>query len=173
MPPLAVRAGDGEAVVLGGDVDPAARQLLDRVVGAAVAEGELEGVEADRPAEQLVAEADAEDRLLADQLADGADDVVERGGVAGAVGEEDEVGVLGEDLRRARPAGQQRHPAAALAELADDRELDPGVDADDVGAVALEDDGLGGRHGRGEVGARHRRLGGDPLARLGLRHRRR
>ena len=68
------------------------------MVGAAVAEGELVGLEADRAAEQLVAEADAEDGLLADQLADGVDDVVEGGGVAGAVGEEDDVGVLGEDL---------------------------------------------------------------------------
>ena len=72
------------------------------MVGAAVAEGQLEGLEADRAAEQLVAEADAEDRPLADQLADGLDDVVERGRVAGAVGEEDDVGVLGEDLLGAR-----------------------------------------------------------------------
>ena len=36
---------------------------------AAVAERQLEGLEADRAAEQLVAEADAEDRPLADQLA--------------------------------------------------------------------------------------------------------
>ena len=68
------------------------------MVGAAVAEGQLEGLEADRAAEQLVAEADAEDGLAADQLADGVDDVVERRGVAGAVGEEDDVGVLGQDL---------------------------------------------------------------------------
>ena len=48
------------------------------------------------------------------------DDVVERRRVAGAVGEEDEVGVLGEHLLGAGRAGQQRQPAVALAQLADD-----------------------------------------------------
>src|SRR4051794_38651196 len=69
-PRLSARSLDREAVVLRGDVDPPRRQLLDRVVGAAVAEGELEGLQADRTAEQLVAEADAEDGPLADQLTD-------------------------------------------------------------------------------------------------------
>ena len=149
------------------------REVLDRVVGAAVAERQLERLEADGAAEELVAEADPEDRPLADELADGRDDVVERGRVAGPVGEEDEVGVVGEDVLRRGVAGQQRHPAAALAELADDRELDPGVDADDVGPVAVEHDRLGRRHRAGEVGALHRGLGGDPLAGLGDRRRRR
>src|ERR1044072_7605333 len=66
---LAARPLDGEAVVLRGDLDAAAGQLLDRMVGAAVAEGQLEGLQADGAAEQLVAEADAEERLVADQLA--------------------------------------------------------------------------------------------------------
>ena len=96
-------------------------QVLDRVVGAAVAERQLEGLEADRAAEQLVAEADADDRPLADQLADGLDDVVERRRVAGAVGEEDEVGLAASSTSsRGRRAGQQGQPAIALAELADD-----------------------------------------------------
>ena len=88
-------------MVLRGDLDPAGLEVLDRVVGAAVAERQLEGLEADRAAEQLVAEADAEHRPRADELAERVDDVVERGRVAGAVGEEDRVGVAGE---RARPA---------------------------------------------------------------------
>ncbi len=40
--------------------------------------------------------------LLADQLAHGVDDVAERRGIAGAVGEEDDVGLLGEHLLGAR-----------------------------------------------------------------------
>src|SRR3954469_839694 len=39
---LARRSGDREAVVLARDRDPAGPQVLDRVVGAAVAEGQLE-----------------------------------------------------------------------------------------------------------------------------------
>src|SRR4051794_6122435 len=81
----AVRAEDGKAVVLRGDLDLAGGQVLDRVVAAAVAEGQLEGLQADRAAEQLVAEADPPDRLDADDLADRRDDVVERRGVAGPV----------------------------------------------------------------------------------------
>ncbi len=134
---LARRAPDGEAVVLGGDLDPAGAQVLDRMVGAAVAEGQLEGLQADRPAEQLVAEADADDGPLADQLAHGVDDVVERRGVAGPVGEEDEVRIAREHLVGRGRARKQRQPAIPLAELPNDRELDPGVDADHVGAVAV------------------------------------
>ena len=43
------------------------------MIGAAMAELQLVGLAAHREAEQLVAEADAEDRLLADELADVAD----------------------------------------------------------------------------------------------------
>ena len=85
-------------MVLGRDVDPAGLEVLDRVVGAAVAEGELEGLQADRPAEELVAEADADHRLLADHAAHVLDDVVEGAGVTGTVGEEDEIRVAGEHV---------------------------------------------------------------------------
>ena len=61
---------DGEAVVLRGDLDRAGLQVLHRLVRAAVAELELERLRAAGQAEQLVAQADAEDRLLAQQAAD-------------------------------------------------------------------------------------------------------
>ena len=93
LQPRARLAAHREAVVLRGDRDAAGAQVLDRVVGAAVAERELERLQPDRAREQLVAEADAEHRLAPDQRADGVDDVVERGGVAGAGHEEDAVGV--------------------------------------------------------------------------------
>ena len=60
--PRAVRAEDREAVVLAGDLGPAGGQVLDRVVGAVVAEGQLVGLQAHRPAQQLMAEADPVDR---------------------------------------------------------------------------------------------------------------
>ena len=53
---------DGEAVVLRGDLDLAGRLVADRVIGAAVAELELEGPGAEGLAEELVAQADPEDR---------------------------------------------------------------------------------------------------------------
>ena len=56
---------DGEAVVLRGDLDAARLQVLDRVVHAVVAELELVGAAPERQAEDLVAEADAEERLAA------------------------------------------------------------------------------------------------------------
>ena len=60
---LAERVGvDGEAVVLRGDLDPAAAQVLDRMVAAAVAELQLVRLAAEGQAEELVAEADPEDR---------------------------------------------------------------------------------------------------------------
>ena len=71
----AARAERREAVVLGGDLDAPGLQVLDGVVGAAVAEGQLEGLQADRAAEQLVAEADAPHGLAADELAHRLDDV--------------------------------------------------------------------------------------------------
>src|SRR5262249_20263499 len=96
----AVAAGPehSEAVVLRGDVDPARLHVLHWMVGPAMAERQLEGLEADRPAEELVAEADADDGFLSHQPADVLDDVVECAGVAGAVGEEDEVWVHFQNL---------------------------------------------------------------------------
>src|SRR3954464_2014976 len=44
---LAARAEDREAVVLRGDLDAAGLEVLDRVVGAAVAEGQLERLQPD------------------------------------------------------------------------------------------------------------------------------
>src|SRR5439155_24089638 len=60
---------DGEAVVLGRDLDLAGAQILDRMIGSSVPELELERLPAARQAEDLVSEADAEDRAAADEVA--------------------------------------------------------------------------------------------------------
>src|SRR3954462_2026434 len=57
---LAARPEHREAVVLRGDLDAPGLEVLDRMVAAAVAEGQLEGLQPDRAAQQLMAEADAE-----------------------------------------------------------------------------------------------------------------
>ena len=60
---------DREAMILGGDLDLAGGLVTDRMVGAAVAELELEGLAAEGLAEDLVPEADAEDRDARDSAA--------------------------------------------------------------------------------------------------------
>src|SRR5215211_234080 len=112
---LAVRAEHREAVVLRGDLDSTRLQVLHRVVRAAMAERQLEGVEPDRPAEQLVAEADAPHRDLSDDAAYGLDDVVERRRVTRAVGEEDRVGLASEELLGAGAARVELQVDATLA----------------------------------------------------------
>ena len=89
----AVGAEDGEPVVLRRDLDAPGLEVLDRVVGAAVPEWQLERLQSDGSAQKLMAEADAPHRPAADQRAHGLDHVGERGGIAGAVGEKDRVGV--------------------------------------------------------------------------------
>ena len=94
---------DREAVVLRGDFDRARFEILHRLIRAAMAELELERLRAAGQAEQLVAQADAEDRLLAQQAADRADRVVERLRIAGAVREEHAVRVDAPARRRPWP----------------------------------------------------------------------
>ena len=68
------------------------------MVGAAVADGQLESVQADGAAPELLAEADTPRRRPADDPAHGAADLAGRRWVAGAVGEEPGGAALGADL---------------------------------------------------------------------------
>src|SRR3954468_18717524 len=52
---LAARPEDREAVVLRGDLDAAGLEVLDRMVAAPVAEGQLEGLQPHGAAQQLMA----------------------------------------------------------------------------------------------------------------------
>ena len=78
---------DGEAVVLRRDLDLAGRLVADRVIGAAVAELELEGLGAERLAEELMAQADPEDRDAA-RVGGGSDQRPQRGGRLGRAAED-------------------------------------------------------------------------------------
>src|SRR5438132_6613649 len=73
---------DAEAVVLRRDLDAPGRQVFHRLVRAAVPELELVRLSAERLREQLMPEADAEDRLLVEKLAKSFDAVRDRGGIA-------------------------------------------------------------------------------------------
>ena len=106
------------------------------------------------------------------RLAHRRDDVAERGGVAGAVGQEEEVGVRGQQLVGGHRAGVQRDLRAAGDEVADDRALDAGVDRVDPRRRRCRAPSTRcGRDHAGEVLAGHRRLGRDERAGLGLGHR--
>src|SRR5207248_3052096 len=52
-----------EAVVLAADLDPAGLEVLDRMVGAAMAARHFRRPAAERQRQELMAEADAEERL--------------------------------------------------------------------------------------------------------------
>ena len=86
------------------------------MVGAAMSEWELEGLKADRPAEELMPEADTPDGLPADELAYGVDDVTERGWISGSIGEKDRVGILCQQLGGGAGAGMERDARAASDE---------------------------------------------------------
>ena len=61
--------GDREAVIVAGDLHLPGGQVLDRLVHPAVAEAELVGAQAERPAQDLAAQADAEHRHAAGEHA--------------------------------------------------------------------------------------------------------
>src|SRR4030095_9762112 len=84
---------DREAVVLRGDLHLVRGQILHGVVRAVMAERQLVRTPARGESEDLVAEADAEDRYLAQELAHRIHEVWHRFGVARAVREEDAIGL--------------------------------------------------------------------------------
>ena len=152
-------------MVLAGEERARAAHVARRLIHAAVAVFELHGAAALRQRHELVAEADAEHRDAAEELGDLRDlvNIVRR--VAGAVGEHDAVIPGGEDVLRRDRAGQHRHGAAALTELARDVALRAVVDERHaVQHVALRPEGVGFRrrhlrHGvRDAVGAQRREI---------------
>src|SRR6476646_7426742 len=102
------RCAHCEAVIVRGDLDLAGRPVEHRLVDAAVPVAELVGPETERPAEDLMAEADTEDRkAIGEQLPDGGHGDVGGGRVARAVREEHRIGASRPYLRRAR--GRRQH----------------------------------------------------------------
>ena len=105
---------DGEAVVLAGDNDFAAVQVLNGVVRAVVAEVHFQGFGTDGEADQLVSQANAENRFAAfHQFLYGFDGVVARLGVAWAVGQEYAVRIKCQDVFRAGLCRNDGQAAAA------------------------------------------------------------
>src|SRR6185503_19080936 len=91
-------------------------------------------------AHQLVAEADAEYRDLGrvEDLADRLDRVIARLGIAGAVGEENTIGLHAQDVARGRLRRDHGHARAALGDQPQDVVLDAVVVSDDVEARVFQ-----------------------------------
>ena len=91
---------DDKTVVLAGDFNLAGLEVLDRMVGAPVAVMHFDGAAAQGTGQHLMAETDAEDRLSGlDQPLDHRHGIFAGcGWIAGTVGEEDAVGLVGQNI---------------------------------------------------------------------------
>ena len=153
-------------VVLSGDLHLAGEQVHHGLVAAVVAVRELLDLGAGRHGDDLVAEADAKDRELAEARAHGVDHGRNADRVSGAVGEEHAVGVHLEDLLGGRVPGHDGDLAAGGREALADALLLAAVVGHDVqarlavGVLAGHDVGLA----RGDVG--HVVVVGDGRRRL-------
>ena len=86
----------GESVILRGDGNFACAQIFYRLIGPTMAEFQFECRAAEREAENLMAEANPEDRLFAHQIVHGFVRVRKRRWIARAVGEKNSVGLESE-----------------------------------------------------------------------------
>ncbi len=107
----------GKSVVLRRDFHATGLKVLHRLVGATVAELQLERRGPTGQAQQLVAQADAEKGCLAQQLADRVDGIDQGLRIARAIRQEDPVGLEGQDLGvRSRPR-HDRYPGPLVAQV--------------------------------------------------------
>ena len=97
-----------------------------------MAEFQFESLSAESVAKDLMTKADGEDGLLPKQLGNFLVNVVERGGVSGTVGEEDAIGIHGEDVARRCFGMNDLDAEAILTETAKDVAFDAEVIGDDV-----------------------------------------
>lgn len=125
---------DGKAMVLGGDADFPALQILDRLIGSAMTELELEGATSKGEGDDLMTETDAEDWELADQGPNGLVGVGEGGGVTRAIGEEETVWLAGEDFGWGGGGGEEFYLEAMLAKETADIFFHAEVEGDDAKA---------------------------------------
>ncbi len=134
--------GDGvqvhrEAVVLAGDLHPAGEAVFHGLIAAPVAELELKGLAPQGQAHELMPQADAEQGLLPQAFAGIVDAVGHGRGVAGAVAQDNAVGVKGQDVFRRGGRGDHQDFQAPGLEAADDVEFDPEIVKYDLFAGAL------------------------------------
>ena len=131
---------DGVVVVLARDLDAPGRLVAHGVVRAVVAERQLAGPGADGAAEDLVAQADAEDGHRTEQRLDDRDRPDDARRVTRAVREEHAVRLAGQGVRRRGGRRDDLDGAARPDEVTQQRRLDPVVVGDDPeGRVGVTD----------------------------------
>ena len=155
-------AFERESVILRGDGNTSGGVFDHRDVHASVAELHLVGRASERATEDLVAEADTEQRQLPGQYLAGQGDVrIRCRRVPWAVGQEDSVGIQVENLLDAGGGGDDVDADTALGEHAWGVRLDTEVDCDDreAGRVGRLDGVTDRRRDlTGQIGTEHRRL---------------
>ena len=120
-----------KSMILRGDFDFAGFQILDRLVGAAMAKFELEGFSAEGLAQNLVPQAYPKNRdAVADQVAHGLDGVAEGRRVARSVGKKNAGRLERQRLRGGGGGRNDLHPETMLAQTAQDVVFHPEVEGD-------------------------------------------
>ena len=131
-------ADDLDLVVLGGHLDDAQLHVVDRMVRPVVSEPEPGRVRARSPADDLVTEADAEQRpaVVDDRLRQG-DGAVESSRIPRARRQDQAIDVRSEGDGGRDRVRQDADPGAAMAHRADDVRLQSEVDDPDQRAAVL------------------------------------
>src|SRR5882757_3919097 len=115
-------------MILRGNANASRCQIFDRLIAAAMTELQLEGLSSQRVTEDLVAQANAEDRLFADERADCFVRVIYYGGIAGAIREKNTVRIRGERFIRRRGGRKDAYLETMLAQAAQDIDLQTVID---------------------------------------------
>src|SRR5690606_18253268 len=116
---------DDEPVILARDLDSPRDEVLDGLIEAAVPELQLVGARAQGTREELVPQADAEDRLLPQEALHRFDCVAKGSWVSGAAREEDPVWVFLQNLSGRKRSRNGCHVAASTGEAPKDVALGP------------------------------------------------
>src|SRR5579863_286199 len=119
-------------MILRRDFDAPRREILHGLVRASVSELQLERLGAQGQTKELVAEADPEDRLLAQKAAHALDGVAHGGRVSGAIRKEHAVGLEAENVVGARGRRDYRQPAPRVDQAAENVAFDAVVEDYDV-----------------------------------------
>src|SRR5271157_947244 len=121
-------------MVVRGDLDLAAGQLLHWMISAVMAEFQLEGFSSERNAGELMAQANSENRLPSHQAANVIDRICAGLGIARAVRQEHSIGLQSHHVLRRSLRWDNRHLAAFSPQLAQNVLLDAEVIGDHVEA---------------------------------------